>query len=119
MCVYVCVCRKGRSTIGHLSTLTTSTETRKLRNASTSRAFIDFKKAYAWVNRNLLFCNLDSLGLSSKIIKALHSLYYNVQSRLKINGNYTKWFDVKSGLKQAAFCFLYCLIFVLITLLMK
>ena len=113
VCVCVCVCvresRKGRSTIGHLSTLTTSTETRKLRNASTSRAFIDFKKAYAWVNRNLLFCKLDSLGLSSKIIKALYSLYYNVQSFVEINGNYTEWFDIKSGLKQD--CILFPLLF--------
>ena len=113
VCVCVCVCvresRKGRSTIGHLSTLTTSTETRKLRKASTLRAFIDLKKAYAWVNRNLLFCKLDSLGLSSKIIKALYSLYYNVQSFVEINGNYTEWFDIKSGLKQD--CILFPLLF--------
>jgi hypothetical protein len=92
--------RKGRSTIDHLSTLTTIIETRKLRKASTFCAFIDFKKAYGWVNRNLLFCKLESLGLSSKIIKALHSLYYNAESCVKINGNYADWFDVKSGLKQ-------------------
>ena len=113
VCVCVCVCvresRKGRSTIGHLSTLTTSTEIRKLRKASTLRAFIDLKKAYAWVNRNLLFCKLDSLGLSSKIIKALYSLYYNVQSFVEINGNYTEWFDIKSGLKQD--CILFPLLF--------
>jgi len=102
--------RKGRSTIDHLSTLTTNIDTRKLRKTSTFCAFIDFKKAYDWVNRNLLFCKLESLGLSSKIIKALHSLYYiNVQSCVKINGNYTEWFDVKSGLKQS--CILSPLLF--------
>jgi hypothetical protein len=38
--------RKGRSTIDHLSTLTTIIETRKGRKLSTFCAFIYFKKAY-------------------------------------------------------------------------
>ena len=53
--------RKGRSTIDHLSTLTTIIDTRKLRNLSTFCAFIYFKKAY-----DLLFCKLESLELAAK-----------------------------------------------------
>lgn len=92
--------RKSRSTLDHPSTLTII-ETRKLCKLSTFCAFIDFKKAYDWVNRNLLFCKLESLGVSTKMLNALHSLYYNVfQSCVKINGNLTDWFEVNSGQKQ-------------------
>ncbi|CAG2237646.1 unnamed protein product [Mytilus edulis] len=53
--------RKGRNTIDHISTLTTVIETRKLRKLSTFVAFIDFKKAYDWINRDLLFGKLENL----------------------------------------------------------
>ena len=101
--------RKGRSTMDHLSTLTSIIESRKLRKLSTFCAFIDFKKAYDWVNRNLLFTKLENLGISSKMMKALYSIYFNVQSCVKLNGHMTDWFDVKSGLKQG--CILSPLLF--------
>ena len=43
---------------------------------------------------------MTSLELSSKMLRAIFSLYYNVQSCVKVNGNFTDWFDVKSGLKK-------------------
>ena len=92
--------RKDRSTIDHLYTLTTIIESRKLRKLSTFCAFIDFKKAYDMVNRSLLFAKLESLGISSKMLKALYAIYSNVQSCVKINGQLTEWFDVTSSLKQ-------------------
>ena len=52
------------------------------------------------VNRNLLFCKLESLELRSKMLGEIFSLYYGVQSCVKVNSNFTDWFDVKSGLKQ-------------------
>lgn len=92
--------RKSRSTIDHLGTLTSIIETRKLKKLSTFVAFIDFKKAYDWVNRNLLFTKLESLGISSKMLNALYSIYNKVQACVKLNGNLTEWFEVTSGLKQ-------------------
>ncbi|CAG2208741.1 unnamed protein product [Mytilus edulis] len=55
--------RKGRNTIDHISTLTTVIETRKLHKLSTYVAFIDFKKAYDWINRDLLFGKLENLEM--------------------------------------------------------
>ena len=46
---------KERSTIDHISTLTSIIETRKKCKLSTFVSFIDFKKAYDSVNRSLLF----------------------------------------------------------------
>ena len=42
--------RKGRSTIDHLSTLTNIIEHRKSKGLSTFATFIDFKKAYDYVD---------------------------------------------------------------------
>ena len=44
-------CRRKRSTIDHVSSFTSSTETRKKLKKSTFCAFIDFKKAYDSINR--------------------------------------------------------------------
>lgn len=43
------------------------------------------------------------------MLKALHAIYNNVQSCVKINGHMTEWFNVKSGLKQG--CILSPLLF--------
>ena len=63
--------RPSRSTLDHLSTISNIIEGRKLRRQSTFAAFIDFKKAYDTVDRNLLFCKLESIGISSKRLNAV------------------------------------------------
>ena len=92
--------RRERNTVDHLSSITSIIETRKLRKLSTFAAFIDFKKAYDSVNRFLLFQKLERLGISSKMLRALKSLYNNVQSCIKLNGFLSEWFPVNTGLKQ-------------------
>ncbi|CAC5418856.1 unnamed protein product [Mytilus coruscus] len=78
--------RKDRNTIDHFLSITSIIESRKLRKQSTFAAFIDFEKTYDTTNRALLFNKLELLGVSSKMIKALRSLYNNVQSCIKLNG---------------------------------
>ncbi|CAG2245923.1 unnamed protein product [Mytilus edulis] len=87
--------RKGRNTIDHISTLTTVIETRKLRKLSTFVAFIDFKKAYDWINRDLLFGKLENLGTHTKTIKACLDLlkvvtYKRDGFRSESGGQYTQ-----------------------------
>ena len=53
--------RKDRSTIDHVSSLTSVIETRKSLRMSTFTAFIDFKKAYDKIDRQLLFTTLEEL----------------------------------------------------------
>ena len=68
--------------------------------ASTYTAFIDFKKAYDTINRNLLWNKLCNIGVNGKMLKAVKSLYTTVSSCVRINGLKTDWFDVKTGLRQ-------------------
>lgn len=101
--------REKRSTIDHLSTITSIIENRKFMKKSTYIAFVDFSKAYDTINRELLWTKLQSHGINGKILQSLQSLYQNVKCSVKVNHFKTDWFDVKSGLKQG--CILSTLLF--------
>jgi hypothetical protein len=92
--------RKQRSTIDHLSTLTSIVETRKKKKLSTFVGFIDFRKAYDRIDRPLLWSKLSDIGVGGKMFACQQSLYNNLQCCLRINGRYTDWFEVNCGLKQ-------------------
>ena len=47
--------KEEASTVDHLTTLTSIIETRKSKEMCTFAAFIDFKKAYDNINRDILF----------------------------------------------------------------
>ncbi|WAR29567.1 RTXE-like protein [Mya arenaria] len=53
--------RKKRSTVDHLSSLSSVVESRIRKKQSTFAAFIDFSKAYDYVNLSLLFSKLKNL----------------------------------------------------------
>jgi hypothetical protein len=94
--------RKGRRCMDHLSALTTITETRKSLKRSTYVAYIDFSKAYDSVDRQKLWFKLEGLGMNSqgKFLKALKSLYSNVECSVRLNGKLSTWFNVNAGLRQ-------------------
>lgn len=92
--------RKNRSTVDHIMTITSIIETRKLHKKDTFAAFVDFKKAYDSINRNLLFKKMRHLGINGSMYRALIAIYDNVRCSVRLNGIYTEWFEVKCGLKQ-------------------
>ena len=63
-------------------------------------AFIDFRKAYDYINRNKLWQRLQEINVSTKMLTAIKSLYTNVSACVKVNNLTTDWFDVNSGLRQ-------------------
>ena len=101
--------RKSRSTLDHLSTLTSIIEMRKAKKKDTFVAFIDFSKAYDSIPRDKLWTKLKEMGLCGRLYNALISLYKSVRSCVRINGVSTDFFDVKCGLKQG--CLLSPLLF--------
>ena len=92
--------RESRSTTDQVSTLTNIIDSRKKRKLSTFCAFIDFRKAYDCINRDILWAKLDSIGVSGKLFNAVKSLYASVASCVRINNLTTDWFDVSCGLRQ-------------------
>ena len=101
--------RKSRSTLDHLSTLTSIIETRKANKTDTYVAFIDFSKVYDSIPSYNLWTKLKQNGLCGRLYNALISLYKTVKSCVRINGLTTDFFDVDCGLKQG--CLLSPLLF--------
>ena len=92
--------RSGRSCIDHMYVLTTVLRNRKEQGKDTFLAFIDYKKAFDSVNRNMLFFKLASIGVTRNIYRAIVSLYSNPTSRVVLNDMETEYFSCPLGVKQ-------------------
>ena len=57
--------RKKRSTVDHISSLTSIIDTRKKHKLSTFCAFIDFRKVYDSINRSKLWQRLSEIGVGA------------------------------------------------------
>ena len=72
--------RHGKGTIQAMFTLRHTIEHYKMHNkAPLYRAFVDFKKAYDSVDRELLWQALAGMGVSGAYMETLKSMYKNVQ----------------------------------------
>ena len=83
------------STTDHLQSPTSIIDTRKKKKLSTFCAFIDFSKAYDFINRDKLWFRLYDTGVSTKMISAVRSMYNSVSSCVRLNEYQTDWFDVR------------------------
>ena len=62
--------------------------------------FVDAKKAFDTVQRDCLWYNLISVGIKGNILKAVQSLYTDVQFAVKVNDYLSPLFKVSQGVKQ-------------------
>ena len=62
--------------------------------------FLDFKKAFDSINRNLLLYILLSDNIDGNIFQPIKSLYKDTVSTVKINDYITEYVDVLYGVKQ-------------------
>ena len=47
-----------------------------------------------------MFTDLNDLGISSKFLNTINTIYPQVECAIKFNGNLTEWLSVDSGFKQ-------------------
>ena len=92
--------RRGRSTIDHLTSLTTIIECRKAQRKSTFAAFIDLRKAYDSIRRPMLWYKLRLSGVNGKLYNSIRALYADTTACIRLNNVHSEWFNVNSGLKQ-------------------
>ncbi|KAK3089979.1 hypothetical protein FSP39_008169 [Pinctada imbricata] len=62
--------------------------------------FVDYKKAFDYVNRSSLWDKLIKLGIRGKMLGIIRSLYENIKSCVKHNGHLSEYFTTTSGLLQ-------------------
>ena len=93
--------RPKRSCQDHIYVLSSVIRNRKSRGQSTYCAYIDFKKAFDWVNRDLLLYKLSTLfDIHGRLFNNLANIYSMSNSQLRLNGLLTETFDVTSGVRQ-------------------
>jgi hypothetical protein len=93
--------RSGHCCIDHLFVLTSVIRNCINHNLSTFAAFINFQKAFDFIDRDLLLHKLHTFfGIDGKIYKAIKSLNSFSQSSVRVNDLSTDWFDVKTGVRQ-------------------
>jgi hypothetical protein len=63
-------------------------------------AFVDFKKAFNFINRRLLFYKIIKSGRCGRTIDLLRNMYTKIKARVKINGSLYDWIDDMCGTNQ-------------------
>jgi hypothetical protein len=63
-------------------------------------AFIDFSKAFDYVVRDNLWLKLMKLGVRSKMLNIIRSMYNSVKSRVKYCNSLSKPFNCILGVRQ-------------------
>jgi hypothetical protein len=98
--------RKHYSTVDHIFTLFSLIQKQLLSHKKLYVAFIDFRKAFDFVQREKLWEVLKKNGIkgSSKMYKAITSMYDIVKAKVRVGGNVTETFMCPRGLKQGDKC---------------
>ena len=104
--------RPNRSCTDHIFTLYNLCMIRRNLKSDTFLSFIDFKKAFDFVNHEFLFHKLLNAGIHGNYYFAVKNVYKHPVSCVQVNGELTDWFEVGSGVRQGdslspIFCLLY------------
>lgn len=62
--------------------------------------FVDFRKAFDRVNRQILWNTLKKAGVGVKMLQILQSMYKSVRSCVRCPDNLTEYFDCPAGVRQ-------------------
>ena len=92
---------KGMRTSDHIFFLQTVVEKIVKKNKKKLFAvFIDFKKAYDTVDRNILMRRLKQLGINGIFLRNIVAMYTKTEYCIKLKNGYTRPIDSNLGLKQ-------------------
>jgi len=92
--------RRNRSCVDHIYVLNSVLKNRMNEGKDTYCAFIDFKKAFDFINRDLMMYRLLLYGYKGKLFRSVQSMYFKTFCTVKINDLSTEWFETLSGVKQ-------------------
>ena len=105
--------RRSFSTTDHIFTLVSMIKHRMQCNKGKVYAvFIDYKKAFDYVDRNHVWKKLKELNVSTKMLLILKEMYKSVESCVRWNGELSESFQCLKGVKQG--CILSPLLFSLL-----
>ena len=92
--------RKGRGCMDQIFALRNIIEQCLEWNTSFFINFVDFRKAFDSVHRNILWKILHSYGIPSKIISIIKTFYEHFECSVIMGNDLSEWFSVQSGVRQ-------------------
>lgn len=92
--------RCGRSTVDNIFVLQHVIESYDAVKAPVYAAFVDFRKAYDQVDRDVLWTVLHGLGVHGKMLESLKNMYQHVRMHVRLDGVLGEGFEAGLGVKQ-------------------
>ena len=95
-----CGFRRSRSTTDHIFCISQILEKKWEYNEAVHQLFIDLKKAYDSVRREVLNNILIEFGIPMKLVRLIKMCLTETYSRVQTGRNLSKMFPIRNGLKQ-------------------
>ena len=92
--------RKNRSCLDQIATLRIIAEQSLEWNSPLLINFVDYEKAFDSIHRETLWRILRHYGIPNKIVQLIQGYYKNSNCRVIHDGQFTKSFEIKTGVKQ-------------------
>ncbi len=92
--------RKGMSTVDNIFVLNSLISHSLNNGEKLFCAFVDFKKAFDLVNRDILWYKLIHYGVRGNILNVIKSMYSNIKSRIKNMNALSDSFTCNLGVRQ-------------------
>jgi len=95
-----CGFRRNRSTIDHIFCIRQILEKKWEYNEEVYQLYIDFKKAYDSVRREVLYKILIEFGIPKKLVRLIKMNLNKAYSRVRVDKKVSDRFPIRNGLKQ-------------------
>ncbi len=92
--------RGGRSCQDHIFTLSSIIKNRLNDKNPTFACYVDFRKAFDLLDRDLMLYRFLDYGVDGKFYDAIKGIYNKALCSVKINGVLSDWFESTQGSKQ-------------------
>ena len=92
--------RHGYSTIDHIFSIYTLFELLKLKKKKLFCTFVDFEKAFDFVQRNFLLFKLLQNNINGKFFRVIQNMYQDIKSRVVYNNEKSDFFASEIGVRQ-------------------
>jgi len=94
-----CGFRHNRSSVDHIFCIRQILEKKWEYNEPVHQLFIDFKKAYVSVRREVLHKILIEFGIPRKLVRLIKMSLTEIYSRVRVGKNVSERFPIRNGLK--------------------
>jgi len=95
-----CGFRRSRSTTDHILCIRQILEKKWEYNEAVHQLFIDFKKAYDSIRREVLYNIFFEFGIPMKLVRPIKMCLTEIYSRVRVDKNLSDTFPIRSGLIQ-------------------